>query len=172
MEVREEDRVWVSQAEAARVTGIPARTIREWVSNRSIAIGEKSMVDLIELFWRERERKQKKIQRLKNGTSNEPKVRLALAQCRKIEADAALREYELKDLRERFISLKEAIADLDIARELAQERFSKIPDMVAETIAQLEDPRSIEKVLEDAVYQALADLQNDFIRAGEGSPLP
>ncbi|MBD2653134.1 hypothetical protein H6G45_06455 [Synechocystis sp. FACHB-383] len=159
--------LWESQAEAVRLTGLPRRTLKEWIDKGKISQSKSGYVNVIEVFQKNDERKQREIDRLKGNTEENPQKRLTLAQCRKIEAEAKLREFELRRLEGELLPLAEAIADFETALIAAKSKLLALPTRLSLQLSGLDNPREISQVLEDVICEALAALSAEFAEAEE-----
>jgi hypothetical protein len=97
-----------------------------------------------------------------------PQKRLTLAQCRKIEAEAKLREFELRRLEGELLPLAEAIADFETALIAAKSKLLALPTRLSLQLSGMGgQPREIAQLLEDVICEALAALSAEFAEAEE-----
>ena len=156
--------LWESQAETVRLTGIPRRTLKEWIDQKQIAQSKSGYVNVIEVFRKDVDRKKREIDRLKErreGSEN-PQQRLTLAQCRKIEAEASLKELELEKAKGELIDFREAQGDLETAFLSARAKLLGIPTRLSLQLSGLSDPKAIAALLTSTIDEALESLSTDF----------
>lgn len=160
--------LWESQAEAVRQTGIPRRTLKEWIDQGVITQSKSGYVNLVEIFKRDVDRKKKEIDRLRNKTSaDNPQNRLTVAQCRKLEAEASLRELELEKARGELIDFSEALRDFQTAFLSARSKLLGIPTKLSLQLSTLTDPKAIDALLTAAIDESLESLAADFANSEE-----
>jgi hypothetical protein len=162
METETSCQVWVSQIEAAKISGTPSRTLRDWISKGAIAVNQQREVDLIEIFLLMRKKTDEKIQKLKEGPRGKDGQRLVEAQIRKANADADLLEFKLAELERNHIALSEALADFDFAKNAIKEKFAGMGDRLSGAISENNDPHQIESILTDYIWRSLSELSALF----------
>lgn len=154
---------WMPQVDASRITGIPGRTIRDWVSKGAIAVGEGSFVDVVELLNRDIARLGKKLEKLEGKQDeSDPQRRLTIAQARKVMAEAQLREWELQQFQANFIEFGEAVSDVKEAEQTIRSKLAPLPELLAEPIAATNDPKIVAQLLTDAIHQALREVSQEI----------
>jgi hypothetical protein len=161
--------LWESQAETVRLTGIPRRTLKEWIDQRQIAQSKSGYVNVIEVFRKDVDRKKREIDRLKERTDRgeNPQQRLTLAQCRKVEAEASLKELELEQAKGELIDFKEAQGDLETAFLSARSKLLGIPSRLSLQLSGLSDPKAIAALLTEVIDESLEALATDFANSDQ-----
>jgi hypothetical protein len=162
MESKESCQVWLAQIEAARISGTPSRTLRDWISKGDICCNEAREVDLIEIFLLMRKKADEKIQKLKEGPRGKDGQRLIEAQTRKANADADLLEFKLAEFEKNHISLTESLEDFAFAKNAIKEKFAGMGDRLSEVISENNDPHQIESILKDYIWRSLSELSALF----------
>lgn len=157
-------KLWRTQSQTARITGVPSRTIESWVKNRTIEVNA-TKVDVVEVFKREVARKKDEIERLNKSidSSENPNVRLTLAQCEKLEVETKLKKIELAKVEGTLIEISEVEADLLDVSQRVKSKFLSLPSL-APKLAGIDDPRAIAELLKTYADQTLAELQFEFLQ--------
>lgn len=164
-------RVWRSQAQVSRVTGVPVRTIANWVQSQAIAVSG-TEVDVIEVFQKEVERKKEEIEQIKRkvDSSENPQVRLTLAQCEKLETETELKKLELGKAKGELMPIADVERDLTAVLFTTRSKFLSLPSL-APQLAEIDDPRAIADLLKRFADQTLEELRFEYLaieEKGEG----
>lgn len=156
--------LWRNQTQAVRVTGVPQRTLSNWINSGEIDV-KACKVDVIAIFKKEVARKKEEIERLKNSinTSENPNVRLTLAQCEKLEVETKLKKIELAKVEGDLIAVSEVESDLLDVSQRVKSKFLSLPSL-APKLAGIEDPRAIAELLKNYADQTLAELQFELLQ--------
>jgi len=170
--------IWESQRSAARITGVPVRTIENWIEAKRITANGINYVNLIEVFQVELERKRSELGRLKDKPENSedgenPSHRLLKAQCRKTEAEAGLKEFELQKMRGEVIDFSQALEQFQTALLTTRARFLALPSRMAMPLAGIGEPKTIAALLTQAIDECLQELSVEFATGAElhGEPV-
>lgn len=157
-------RIWRSQAQVSRITGVPVRTIANWVQSQAITVNG-TEVDIIEVFRKDVDRKKEEIERIEKSidSSENPNVRLTLAQCEKLEVETKLKKIELAKVEGTLIEISEVEADLLDVSQRVKGKFLSLPSL-APKLAGIDDPRAIAELLKTYADQTLAELQFEFLQ--------
>ena len=160
--------LWESQRAAARMTGVPVRTIENWIESKRIAANGINYVNVIEVFQVELERKRQEIDRLKDKPDNpeNPNHRLLLAKCRTEEAQAGLKELELQKLRGEVIDFEQAESEFNTAVLTTRSRILAVPSRLALPLSPALDPKQVAAIIGDALHEALEELSVGFLDVG------
>jgi hypothetical protein len=163
-------KLWRTQAQTARITGVPSRTIESWVKNRTIETNA-TKVDVIEVFQREVDRKKAEIEqvRKKIDTSENPQVRLTLAQCEKLETETELKKLELGKIKGELMAIADVERDLTSVLFTTRSKFLSLPSL-APQLAEISDPRAIADLLKRFADQTLEELRFEYLAIGESDP--
>lgn len=160
-------RIWRSQAQVSRITGVPVRTIANWVQSQAITVNG-TEVDIVEVFRKEVDRKKEEIERLNKSidSSENPQVRLTIAQCEKLETETKLKKLELAKVEGTLIEIDLVEADLLNVVTTTKSKFLGLPSL-APKLATIDDPRAIAELLKTYADQVLAELQFEFLATDE-----
>ncbi len=162
--------LWASQSAVSKKTGIPVRTIENWIRGSVVAVNERSQVDLVEVMLRDGERKDKEIERLTNATSEEggnPQHQLMRAQTRKLLIECDLKQLELDKAKGQVIDFEEALADFQTALLTTRAKFLALPARVSMQLAGMSEPKKINQLLTDVIDECLTALSVEFLGAGD-----
>jgi phage terminase Nu1 subunit (DNA packaging protein) len=156
----------VSGQYLARRFGVDLRTIQRWAIKGHINREGTDEYDLDSADLYYIERLQDEIERYKktfegDGDGN-PQARLVLAQCRKTEAEAALKELELEKAKALLIEIKEVQDTLSHVLTTVKSRISALPARVALQLSGMDDPRAIAALLTKILDEALNELSGLF----------
>jgi DNA-binding transcriptional MerR regulator len=107
-----------------------------------------------------------------NGTSVEnpeslPSRKL-LAECRKLEAEAGKKEIELEQLKGELLPREEVLGEVVDAFAKIRAKVSAIPSKTALELSGLDSPLEIQRLLEGACDEVLAELNSEFLGGDDG----
>lgn len=159
--------LWRSQAQAVKITGVPQRTISNWINSGDIEV-KACKVDVIAIFKKEVARKKEEIERLNKSinSSDNPQVRLTLAQCEKLEVETKLKKIELAKVEGNLIDINQVESDLLDVSQRVKAKFLSLPSL-APKLAGIDEPRAIADLLKTYADQTLAELQFEFLQLAE-----
>jgi phage terminase Nu1 subunit (DNA packaging protein) len=161
--IRKIEESWGSIPEVGRVTGVPSRTIENWKANGIIPVNQFNEVGVFAVFKQDLSRKEEEIDRLKgNSPTKDLGERLTLAQCRKIEAEADLKELELEKAKALLIEIKEVESTLSHVLTTVKSRIAALPARVASQVSGMTEPRAIAALLTKVLDEALNELSALF----------
>lgn len=107
------------------------------------------------------------IKQFKEKQENVKGNRLFIAQCRKIEAEATLKEIEIDKQKSLLISLEEVESDISNCFGNARTKLMALPSRVALELSGITDPAIIEERLDAVIREALEELASEFDRENE-----
>jgi phage terminase Nu1 subunit (DNA packaging protein) len=146
--------------------GVSTRTITTWATSGLIVRKSKDCYDLESADRYYISKLKDEIVKLsaspESGDPNNPQVRLTLAQCRKTEAEASLKELELDLRKGLLIDFKEVEEDLSEALEAIKAQFTALPGICSVKLSGMDNVREIEGYLTKLVDERLAELALSF----------
>lgn len=146
--------------------GVDIRTIQRWAIKGYINRDGTDEYDLdsADLYFIERlQNELEKYKKSANSTDGEtPQTRLVIAQCRKTEAEAALKELELEKAKALLIEIREVESTLSHVLIMVKSRISALPARVASQVSGMNEPRAIAALLTKVLDEALNELSALF----------
>lgn len=156
----------VSGQYLAKRFGVNARTIQRWAVEGHINRDGTDEYDLDSADLYFIEQLQDEIEKFKRaadaGSDGNPQTRLTLAQCRKTEAEAALKELELERAKALLIEIKEVESTLSHVLTTVKSRIAALPARVASQLSGMTEPRAIAAHLTKVLDEALNELSGLF----------
>jgi phage terminase Nu1 subunit (DNA packaging protein) len=150
--------------------GVSQRTIREWASKGLIVKTGKDSYELASADLHFINTLRNDLERSKNQIDpDNPQTRLLIAQCRKTEAEAGLKELELEQTRNGLISIKEVEETLAHVLTITKSRLNCLPSRVASELSGMTEPRKISAKLQAVIDEALNELSRGFSSETEGT---
>lgn len=149
----------------AKRFGVDLRTIQRWAAKELINRDNTDEYDLDSADLYFIEQLQDEIEKLKNANADpdgNPQTRLTLAQCRKTEAEAALKELELEKAKALLIEIKEVESTLSHVLTTVKSRIAALPARVASQLSGMTEPRAIAAHLTKVLDEALNELSGLF----------
>ena len=161
--IRKVEESWGSVFEVSRVTGVPVRTIENWKAKGTIAVNEFNEVGAIAVLKQDLTRKEEELDRLKiKSPAKDLSERLTIAQCRKLEAEAAVKELELERAKGQLIEIKDVESTLSHVLTTVRSRIVAIPARVAAQVSGMSEPKAIAALLTNVFDEALNELAKLF----------
>lgn len=148
---------------------VSSRTVRQWAAENLIKSNGDGY-DIISGDEHQFLRLEKEISKLSSSgdsTPNNPQSRLTLAQCRKTEAEAGLKELELEERKGLLIPVQEAIDEVKGAFLKVRGKLLSIPSRMALELANVDDPLVIQRLLQDCVDESLENLTVEIIEVSD-----
>ncbi|MEB3161548.1 MAG: terminase small subunit, partial [Synechocystis sp.] len=136
----------VSGQYLAKRFGVDLRTIQRWAVNGHINRDGTDEYDLdsADLFFIERLQDELERYRKSDASSGENlQNRYLLAQCRKLEAEAAVKELELERAKGLLIEIKDVESTLSHVLTTVRSRIVAIPARVAAQVSGMSEPKAI-----------------------------
>lgn len=160
------DDFWYQKPDCSLETGVAISTLEKWQASKKIdskegKIGRASVWK--HLYLREKEKNDASPSDAED--SGKHQARLILAQCRKTEAEATLKELDIEERKGRLIERMAAIEEINNANARMETKMWGIPERYALELSGISDPQEIKRILQTAIDEGLAELQNNvFIR--------
>lgn len=146
--------------------GVVKSTIGEWVKKNPEMKLDRNQYDLAAcdlVFINKLREENKRLSSVpENLPPDNPHARLVIAQCRKTEAEAGIKELELEKLRGSVLTFTEARDDLWEAWAKTKVRLIALPSIASVKLAGMDNARSIESYLLKLVNQILDELKESF----------
>lgn len=162
--------VWVSGDFLAQRFEVDQRTIQRWAKDGKIRRRNRDEFDIISAdSWVISDLKQKLEKEQGTSESSRGRDALVIAQTRKFEAEAKLKELEYEQRTSQLIEISEAIGEVKDAFARIKSKLTAIPSRVALELSGLTNPRAISALLEEVIDEVLDELSTDFASDGEQS---
>jgi hypothetical protein len=162
----EKREVWAGQTEASRITGTPARTIRNWIDRGIIATNEKGEVCCLQVLRQDRDRQVEESDRQREKKGN-PQQQLILAQTEKIKVETQIKRLELRKAEGGLISFDEVAQDFETALVTSRSKLLAIPTRMALDLAGTDNPKEIARKLTEVIDESLQSLADGWTNAQE-----
>jgi hypothetical protein len=151
----------VTRAEAARTLGVSKGTVWNWVNKHPALLGDDGLIDLVELRSHRDQVANPALQtRLKAKPVSDPAARaggpvLNDHRARGEAAKAITAELDLADRLKLTLSRADVESQIGQAGEILKRKAAELAKDRAEALARIDDPRTMERALDDLMRQLL-----------------
>jgi len=155
------EQIWISQAEGARLADVAISSVEKWIAGRKISTNADRRVNLVEIFQRKLAQLDRELERLQSKQAS-PEIRLMIARANKLAIETKLKQRELAQLEASLIALDEVQRDLMEVKEAATVAINKII-LLAPKLATMHDPRAIAAFLQSSADVILRELSDGLL---------
>lgn len=156
--------IWVSSEYLAKRFGVNQRTIQRWGKESKINRGEESdQYDLISADDWVIADLQAKLESNKSKPTENIREALMIAQTRKFEAEAKLKELDYETRMNKLIEVEQAVQEIDDAFARVKAKLLALPDRLALELSSENTPEFVRNLLESVIREALAELHTELV---------
>jgi phage terminase Nu1 subunit (DNA packaging protein) len=161
---------YLTAKELGQILGVSGRTIETWADKEFLLrSNNRQGFDLVTGAGYRISDLTEKIEKAKNNS--EDGKRLYVAQCRKTEAEASVKELELEEKKGNLIPINEAVNEIKDAFVRVRARMVAIPTRLAPELAGITDPQQVAARLQSVIDEALNELSTTFLEQEHDGPV-
>lgn len=149
---------YLTGAECAEISGVSVRTIERWASSGTVKTG-KHGYGLVSILLERQRRLIEERDRAKESIEQK-QDRLYIAKCRKLEAEARMKELEADEMEGQLVNASQVIEQWQNLIVRCRSKLLSIPSRLALELAGKEPPE-IKLRLTEVVDEALVELSSD-----------